>query len=97
MSTAELPVEEKPRDIIDVIRWCQRNRIPGDIVGRWVWVRFATKPDAETRNRLKAAGFRWVKSRGEWAHNCGYHSRHGNCNPRRKYGVMPVSEVNVNE
>jgi hypothetical protein len=85
--------QDRLHDITDVIEFCKRHRFPADIVGRWVWIRFPEKPDRETRDMLKAAGFRWVNIRGQWAHNCGYRSRRGKGNPRWKYGSIPVSAI----
>jgi len=78
---------------LDVVEFCCRHGIPADVVGRWVWVRFAEKPSAEVRALLKRNGFRWVQGRGEWAHACGIHSRRGHGNPRDKYGVLSVEEA----
>ena len=50
-----------------------------------------------TRAALKSIGFRWVKRRGEWAHNCGHPSRRGTCDPRWKYGAVPVGEFDTAE
>ena len=61
------------------------------------WVQFPGKPDVETRELLKSAGFRWVKIRGQWAHNCGYQSRRGKGNPRYKYGSIPVSAISQHD
>lgn len=85
--------EKPPETLIEVIEFCKRRGIPADVVGRWVWVSFDGKPDDATRTILKAAGFRWVASRGEWAHNCGHWSHHGVGNPRFKYGAVPVAEL----
>jgi len=84
---------DKLANLIDVARWCDQRGLPAHVVGRWVWIRFPEKPDAETRAALKAVGFRWVPRRGEWAHNCGHPSTRGTCNPRWKYGQVPVSAV----
>ena len=87
------PDQDRLQDIADVIEFCKAHGFPADVVGRWVWIRFDEKPDQATRDILKAAGFRWVKIRGQWAHNCGYHSRRGKGNPRWKYGSVPVSVI----
>ena len=86
---------EKLTELADVIAWCQRNDIPADVVGRWVWVRFDAKPSESIRDSLKAVGFRWVKHRGEWAHNCGWVSRRGPGRPRDKYGSVPVASIDT--
>lgn len=78
---------------IDVIGYCRLHSLPASIVGRWVWCQFDTKPDKTTRELLKAAGFRWCKNRGEWAHNCGYACRRGTGHPRAKYGALPVAAL----
>ena len=62
---------EKLENIIEVLEFCRTWSLPGRVVGRWVWIEFADKPDKDTRDRLKAAGFRWSHRRGQWAHNCG--------------------------
>ncbi len=84
---------DKLIDLVDVVQFCKDHDIPADVVGRWVWVKFDEKPDLETRDLLKSAGFRWVRIRGQWAHNCGYQSRRGKGNPRYKYGSIPVSAI----
>ena len=80
-------------DLASVVRFCQEHNLPADVVGRWVWVRFQSKPDPETRNLLKGAGFRWVRKRGQWAHHCGYRTRYNPAlaDPRDKYGAIPVN------
>ena len=88
-----VPTQSKLQDLADVIEFCKVHGFPADVVGRWVWIKFDEKPDTETRDLLKSAGFRWVRIRGQWAHNCGYHSRRGKGNPRYKYGSIPVSAI----
>lgn len=88
---------EKLNNLPDVIAFCRQYGLPAYIVGRWVWLRFLEKPDKATRDFIKGAGFRWVKSRGEWAHSCGVPSRRGTHNPRWKYGSVPVNLVDENE
>jgi len=92
-----VPTQPRLQELPDVLEFCKRHNFPADLVGRWVWIRFPEKPDVETRELLKAAGFRWVKVRGQWAHNCGYHCRKGKGNPRWKYGCLPVSEITRDE
>ncbi len=87
------PATDRPRNLIDVIVWCKFHQVPADVVGRWVWVKFEEKPAAEVRENLKAAGFRWCKKRGEWAHNCGHPTRSGHGNPRYKYGEFSVGLI----
>ena len=80
---------------LEVVQWCADNGLGqvAYIVGRWVWVQFAEKPDSETRAKLKGAGFRWVKRRGAWAHNCGVPSKRGTGCPFWKYGKVRVADA----
>jgi hypothetical protein len=88
--------KKETHNIIEVCEFCRENHLEADVVGRWVWVKFAEKPSSEIRTLLKEFGFRWSKRRGEWAHNCGHkttRSRSG-VHPRFKYGSRPLeSEV----
>jgi len=79
-------------NLIDVVEFCRLRHLNAEVVGRWVWVQFESKPSAEIREELKAFGFRWVGRRGKWAHNCGHPSRHGKGDPRFKYPTRPVDE-----
>ena len=81
---------QKLETIPDVIAFCKDHDLPADVVGRWVWLRFESKPDEATRTLIKGASFRWVKRRGEWAHNCGHPTGRGGADPRWKYGHVPV-------
>ena len=69
----ENPKEVK--NVIQAVEFCKKYGLPGRIVGRWCWILFESKPDNETRQLLKDAGFRWSKRRGQWAHNCGHTSK----------------------
>ena len=88
---------QKPETLPQVIQFCKDHDLPADVVGRWVWLRFDSKPDDETRTLIKGAGFRWVKRRGEWAHNCGRPTGRGGCEPRLKYGFVSVSRIDESE
>jgi hypothetical protein len=64
------------------------------IIGRWVWIKFSCRPSNELRAALKGAGFRWVKRREEWAHNCGIPAgRQLPYHPAQKYGAIPIENV----
>jgi hypothetical protein len=93
LDSMNVETQDRLHDIADVIEFCKRNNFPADVVGRWVWIKFDQKPDQDTRDLLKASGFRWVQARMQWAHNCGYYTRKGTANPRWKYGEIPVSEI----
>jgi hypothetical protein len=82
--------DEPLRGTLAVAQWCAAAGIPADVVGRWVWVRFDERPSDATRAALCATGFRWVQTRGEWAHDCGFPSLRGAGRPRDKYGEVPV-------
>ena len=78
--------------IEEVTEFCRAEGIPGDLVGRWIWVRFPSRPDKGIIEKMKGAGFRWVAFRGEWAHDCGHPSKRGPGDPRAKYGSLPILE-----
>lgn len=71
---------ETSKNIIEVLEFCTSQNLPARVVGRWVWIKFESKPSAKIRQALKDFGFRWSKRRGQWAHNCGHTSK-----PARSY------------
>ena len=73
-------MDKEKHNQIDVIEFCRARHLDADIVGRWVWVKFDSKPSAEIRQAMKDFGFRWSKRRGQWSHSCGY-----SCRPARGY------------
>ncbi len=62
----------KSKSIIEVLEFCKDQHLPARVVGRWVWIKFESKPSAEIRQSLKAQGFRWSRRREQWANNCGH-------------------------
>jgi len=70
MSTVQQHKSES-KSIIEVLEFCKELDLPARVVGRWVWIKFASKPSAEIRAALKAQGFRWSRRREQWANNCG--------------------------
>lgn len=83
--------------IIEVLEFCKAQNLPARVVGKWVWVKFDSKPSAEIRQALKDFGFRWSQRRGQWSHSCGH-----NCRPARsyrpwdKYQTISLDEAYVN-
>jgi hypothetical protein len=75
------------------VAFCREHKLEAEIVGAWVWVTFAEKPDEAMRQLLRDFGFRWSARRRKWAHNCGTPSRAGKGNPWEKYSVQPVGQV----
>ena len=67
--------KQESKSIIEVLEYCKTHNLPARVVGRWVWVKFDSKPDEKTRQGLKDMGFRWSKRRGQWSHSCGIASR----------------------
>ena len=88
-------MSQHKQNVIEVCQFCKEHQLNAELVGRWVWVRFDSKPDAETRKLMKDFGFRWAPRRGMWAHNCGHPSRKGKVNPFYKYGHTPVRNVDT--
>ena len=80
--------------IIEVLEFCKAQDLPARVVGRWVWIKFDSKPDADIRQTLKDFGFRWSKRRSQWAHNCGIGSRpaHG-YRPWDKYQTIDMDDA----
>jgi len=88
-------MNQHKHNVIEVCQFCKERQLNAELVGRWVWVLFDSKPDAETRKRMKDFGFRWVPSRGMWAHDCGYPSKRGKGHPFHKYGHVPVCQLDT--
>ena len=80
--------------IIEVLEYCKAQALPARVVGRWVWIKFESKPSAEIRQGLKNMGFRWSRRRGQWAHNCGNSSRPArNYRPWDRYKTYSLDEA----
>lgn len=84
---------EKLGNLIDVLDYCLGHDYPTEVIGRWVWLTFKSKPDKSVRSELLAVGFRWSQRRGAWAHNCGRPTRPAKgYSPREKYGSIRGDE-----
>jgi hypothetical protein len=80
--------------IIEVLEFCKAQNLPARVVGKWVWVKFESKPSAEIRQALKDFGFRWSQRRGQWSHSCGYSSRPARSyRPWDKYQTISLDEA----
>ena len=85
---------EKIDNIVEVLDFCKTWSYPARVVGRWVWIEFTDKPGKETRDNLKAAGFRWSNRRGQWAHNCGHTTKPArNYRPWDKYRTIGLEDA----
>jgi hypothetical protein len=64
-----------------------------EVVGKWVWVRFAEKQPQQVTRVLAQLGFHWNKTRQTWQHPCGVDcDKASPVDPRRKYGsYFPAS------
>lgn len=70
-----------------------------EIVGKWVWAKFAEKPSVEVRGSLKKLKFRWNKTRGIWQY-AGVLRRRSNASSdtlRAYYGARSLAGTNVPE
>ena len=67
------------------------------IVGRWVWLEFASKPNETIRAAIKELGFHWNRKRAAWQHPCGFFTHHSPGDPREKYGMVRADEVLAGE
>ncbi len=82
----------KTPSVSEVISFCRKFGLQAELVGRWVWVSFAEKPDEAMRKALKDFGFRWSVRRRKWAHNCGSPTRSAKkSNPWQKYQHRVIS------
>ena len=85
--------KSKSKSIIEVLEFCKVQALPARVVGKWVWIKFESKPSAEIRQALKDFGFRWSRRRGQWAHNCGHDSRPAhNYKPWDKYRTTMLED-----
>jgi hypothetical protein len=58
-----------------------------EVVGQWVWIKFAEKQPAAVTRVLAQLGFHWNHARKAWQHPCGlFRDRGVNFDPRHKYG-----------
>jgi len=64
------------------------------VVGVWVWYINDQVPSAETRDALKALGFKWNRTRRVWQHPCNRFTKNApNYDPRTKYQTREPDEV----
>ncbi|MEE9131255.1 MAG: hypothetical protein V3T84_14640 [Phycisphaerales bacterium] len=83
---------------VQVVVFCRDHHLPAEVVGRWVWINFPSKPDRPTRQMLKNAGFRWSPKRMQWYHTCGCRSYgRGGPDPRYRYGSIRVESIPVDD
>ena len=92
--TEQTQTSKSNHSIIEVLEFCKMQNLPARVVGKWVWVKFESKPKAEIRQAMKDFGFRWSRRREQWAHNCGHNSRPArNYRPWDKYQTYTIDEA----
>ena len=85
--------KSESKSIIEVLEFCKERDLPARVVGRWVWIKFESKPSAEIRQSLKNFGFRWSRRRGQWSHNCGHPTKPARgYKPWDKYQTVGLDE-----
>ena len=95
--------EAKPLEsIIDVLEYVRAHGLSqyAQVVGRWVWLEFDSKPSDETRAGLSAIGFRWNHKRRCWQHPCGHHTTGSPADTwylKSKYGCARVAAGTTTE
>ena len=57
-----------------------------EVVGKWVWVRFADKQPPTITRQLAELGFHWNNKRQTWQHPCGRLTEGSHNDPRQRYG-----------
>ena len=95
---SEQSEKSKPNhSLTEVLEFCQTHDLPARVVGKWVWVKFDSKPPEVTRQLLKDFGFRWSRRRGQWSHNCGTPTKPAHSyKPWDKYRTVSIEEAYVN-
>ncbi len=82
------------KSIIEVLEFCKAQALPARVVGKWVWVKFDSKPSADIRQALKDFGFHWSRRRGQWSHNCGRPTKPAlSYKPWDKYQTISIDEA----
>jgi len=77
---------------LQVISFCQENKLDAELVGKWVWVTFAAKPARDLRDQMRLLGFIYSARRGKWAHNCGHPTPSAvDSDPFAKYPRKPLT------
>ncbi len=56
-----------------------------EVVGKWVWIRFADKQPGNVTRILAEFGFHWNTARQTWQHPCGTIRKKAPFDPRRRY------------
>ncbi len=86
--------KSKSKSVIEVLEYCKDQHLPARLVGRWVWIKFDVKPNADVRQGLKAMGFRWSHRRQQWANNCGRPTKPARSyKPWDKYQTVGLDEA----
>ena len=89
----QTPKSKSNHSIIEVLEFCKAQALPARVVGRWVWIKFETKPCADVRQALKDFGFHWSRRRGQWSHNCGHPTKPAiSYRPWDKYKTIELDE-----
>lgn len=80
--------------VVDRIREQFPEVIPfTEIVGFWVWITFSEKPAPHVLVGLKLLGFSYNSKRRCWQHACGMFRPSAPYNPKSKYVVSRLEEV----
>ena len=85
--------QEKTNNIAEVLQFCRDNNLPARVVGKWVWLKYPSRPGAAMREKLEQIGFRWSKRRKQYHHNCGYTSEPASYPPWDRYGSKTLEEA----
>ena len=86
--------QENAPNIVEVLQFCRENDLPARVVGRWVWIKFPSKPGPVMKEKLEEIGFRWSKRRKQFHNNCGHPSEPArDYEPWDRYGSKPIEEA----
>ena len=83
--------------VLDTCKALPEHRDAVRVVGKWVWIEFASKPKEDVRTALKGLGYRWNRKRSvgggsTWQNSCGSRGYRFNDkeDPKAKYGAVGV-------
>ena len=75
------------QQVLALIRMEPRLFELAEVVGRWVWIRFAEKQPSSVTRLLAEFGFHWNHTRQAWQHPCGTpRKERPSFDPRKRYG-----------
>ena len=88
-----IEIEAKAKEIAKKVNGSNGGQV--EIVGRWIWITFPSKPNRDIIDYIKQEGGHWNDNRSCWQISNGYgtgRSRAGSNVLRLQYGAYEVQE-----